>query len=125
MGYFRHDAIIVQGEDRNGIEIAHEHAVNVFALTTVKVTEITPAVINASRAFLIAPDGSKEGWTESDEGDRTREVYLEFLEQDERVQLLDWVRVNFGGDEKERIYAAGSGDREMRKCADRKEEEED
>lgn len=125
MGYFRHDAIVVQGEDQFGIEIAHDHAINVFAETHVKVTEVTPAVINASRAFLIAPDGSKEGWKDSDDGDKAREVYLEFLELDDRVRLLDWVRVNFGGDEKERLYAAGPGDKEMRKCADRKEEEED
>ena len=48
------------------IVVAHRKAIALFASTRAPVTELSPAIINATRSFAVLPDGSKEGWDESD-----------------------------------------------------------
>jgi hypothetical protein len=52
-------------------------------------------VINGYRTLFIGPDGSKEGWKDSDEGDRRREKFLQALKSDE-YRLDEWLEVVFG-----------------------------
>lgn len=98
MGYMRHHAIIVTGDmDYRPHEFiaARERAKTLFGPTLV--SPIIDSPINGYRSFLIAPDGSKEGWEESDRGDGARDQFKEWLRR-ERI-FLDWVEVQYGDDE--------------------------
>ncbi|KKN96675.1 hypothetical protein LCGC14_0163190 [marine sediment metagenome] len=51
---------------------------------------------------MVAPDGSKEGWAESDQGDGQRAHFVEYLRAlcTERSHVyLDWVEVKYGESE--------------------------
>ena len=82
MGYIPHHAIIVTAETRT-IGLFHAQAVATFADTCAKVTEPTEAGMNATSSFLVAPDGSKEGWEDSDKGDAARAAFIAYLEADQ------------------------------------------
>ena len=62
MGYMRHEAIVVTSWKKSYLEVARNKALE-FGLD---VTELTNECMNGYVSFLIAPDGSKEGWEESD-----------------------------------------------------------
>lgn len=98
MGYIRNHAIVVTGTYGDFIERAHAEATKIFPW----VSAISPPLVNGSQSFFIPPDGSKERWPESDEGDAQREEFKEFL----RAQLyndasspLAWCEVKYGGDD--------------------------
>ena len=75
MGYMRHHAIIVSAYDET-IEVAHARASAIFGEL---VTPIVESRVNSVRAFLVGPDGSKEHWDESDQGDRHRAEFVAWL----------------------------------------------
>lgn len=111
MGYVRHDAIVLTGSaDR--LERIRDRAVQHFGGSEVCVTELTPAAVNDTASFLIAPDGSKEGWPESDEGDRLRQSFVGWLQTE--APLIDWIEVNFGGDESWEVRARTPTDADFR-----------
>ena len=94
MGYMSHHAIVVTSAFYGRIRDAHAEAVRLGC----DVTPITPAVINGYRSFLIAPDGSKEGWDASEAGNARRESFIQWM-RDRYVDggtYLDWAEVNFG-----------------------------
>lgn len=102
MGYMFHDAIIVTVNDRDAQRI-HARAVEIFATfddtpSTFKgetlVSDLTRGAVNCYESFAVFPDGSKEGWSTSDEGDRCRSELIAFL----RSESVDFVHVRFGGD---------------------------
>jgi hypothetical protein len=109
MGYMRAHAIIVDSWKSELLEIAHAKAITLFHGTAEGrmdrvslVTEITPATINGYRTFLVAPDGSKEGWSESDAGDRARAAFKTWLRAqayEDGSTALRWVEVMFADDE--------------------------
>ena len=121
MGYMRHHAIIVTGwpltrlnlseglaaDPPLSIEEAHKVATEIFGPL---VSPIIPARINAYHSFCIAPDGSKEGWSESDEGDAQREAFKQFLNEHryEDGSGIDWVEVQFGDDDLQTVIMADS-----------------
>jgi hypothetical protein len=97
MGYMRDHAIVVTGEHGDFIDRAHAKAIALGCC----VSEITAPVINSARSFFVAPDGSKEGWTESDAGDDRRAALIEFMDSlrySDRSSPLRWVEVQFGDD---------------------------
>jgi hypothetical protein len=111
MGYMRHHAIVVTGPGstdyaKSDMATVRKHIwslVNQFE-ATIAVTELTPNSINAYTSFLVAPDGSKEGWEESEAGDRARDAiitYLNSLRYPDGSTSIDFVEVQFGDDEKE------------------------
>lgn len=120
MGYMRHHAIVVTGQlrDNNGvpfprIEDAHTEAVKLFP----KVPEIAEAEINGYGSFFIPPDGSKEGWAESDEGDERRARFIEWLRSNEYEgggSPFRWVEVQYGDDEHVTIVTAHSDEERER-----------
>jgi hypothetical protein len=57
------------------------------------ITPLTPLGRNGVRSFMVAPDGSKEGWSESDLGDTLRKQIATILH--EFTAYLDWVEVEF------------------------------
>ena len=103
MGYMRHHAIVVTGyEDR--IKPAYAEAQARFDARFL--TGITEAAVNGYQSFLVAPDGSKEGWPESEEGDRRRASFVAYL----RGQELGWVEVQFDDDGNETRVIACNDD---------------
>ena len=48
----------------------------IFSLT---VSDLVHSFINGYTTFLIAPDGSKEGWDESNEGDKLRDLFVDYI----------------------------------------------
>jgi hypothetical protein len=101
MGYMRHHTIVVTSWDAPRIEAAHTKALELFERRLV--SEITPLAVNHYRSFFIAPDGSKEGWPESDENDEARQAFIEYLQDVGGGEdgYIDWVAVQFGDDEHE------------------------
>jgi hypothetical protein len=94
MGYIRHDAIIVTTWDAKRLGKARDKALELGLLAT----EIIEGVVNGYVSFLIAPDGSKEGWPESDAGDEARAAWKEWARTTDEM-YVNWAHVNFGGDD--------------------------
>lgn len=76
MGYIRHHAIAVSTWDEAAINKANLKAIEIFGEL---VSGIIKSKINGYVSFFIAPDGSKEGWSESNEGDKNREQFINWI----------------------------------------------
>lgn len=101
MGYMRHHAIIVTSWNPIRIREARDRAVTLFGKT---VSPVVPSSINEYESFFVAPDGSKEGWSESDKGDEERAVFVSWLDAqryDDHSTWFSWVVVQYGDDEGE------------------------
>jgi hypothetical protein len=97
MGYIKHHTIVVTSWKEDDIIDAHNKAIEIFdkrAGSGSLISPIIEGIVNTQSSFFIAPDGSKEGWTESDQCDEARNAYLDWLESTNRV---DFVEVMFGG----------------------------
>ena len=94
MGYIRHHSIVVTTFDDDSIKEAHQKAKNLFG----HVSEIVKSSINGYMSFFIAPDGSKEGWPDSDTGDKLRKEFIDWIEEGEESRYLDYVEVFYGDD---------------------------
>lgn len=93
MGYIRHDAIVATSWKTEHLVAAREKAVSLG----LPCSEVVKSRLNGYVSFLIAPDGSKEGWTDSDEGDSARDQWKAWMRADDLY--VDWAHVNFGGDD--------------------------
>jgi hypothetical protein len=105
MGTIQHDAVIVtgphdipfdRGDAPSHIEKAHALAVRLYTTVGLEqlVSPIVRGVMNGTASFLIAPDGSKEGWEHSDRSDQIRRLFKEHLRAE--VMRCDCVSVSFG-----------------------------
>lgn len=96
MGYMRHDAIVVTSFDKKYVRKGIEKARSLGLC----VTPITKEVTNGYCSFLIAPDGSKEGWDTSNQAEEARDAWKEWANNSYKDGLyLEWVHVSFAGDE--------------------------
>lgn len=105
MGYMRHDAIIVTSWKREILEAAAQKARD-FGL---EVLGPSVEVINGISTFLVCPDGSKEGWDESDEFNGKRARFLEYLNgerYEDNSTCLSWAALAYGGDDREAVVTA-------------------
>lgn len=94
MGRHREHAVVVSSKyGARAITDAHTRAVEIFGSRMV--TPMARGVVNDCYSFLVGPDGSKEGWEDSDQGDRDRAKFVEYLETTD----LDWVEIQFGDDD--------------------------
>lgn len=112
MGYTRHDAVIVQiaGYAMNPGSIGRDD-MPVIDLDAFRATlpdewhrlVIGPvkSITNGSYTAVFLPDGSKEGWGTSDEGDvyRAQFAALFSFAYDDGSSPFDVVHIRFGGDE--------------------------
>src|SRR5882724_11686077 len=100
MGYLRHECIVVSGEIAEEVLKAHAAAVAIFNSRGMGslVSGLTQHAVNGGAAFLIAPDGSKEGWGASDTGTSARDEFIKFLNEG---MSFDWALVLIGGDDGE------------------------
>ena len=107
MGYIAHRTIIVTSFDITWdepklAETARKKAIEIFGEGLV--SDMVDSVINGYKSFFVAPDGSKEGWPESDEGDVKREEFKKWLREqayDDGSNHYDWAEFRYGGDERE------------------------
>lgn len=76
MGYIKHHAIAITSGIDELLKKAHVKAKEIFGD---RASEILKGETNAYNSFFIAPDGSKEGWEESKKGDRQRELFVEWI----------------------------------------------
>ena len=106
MGYIRHHAIIVSGRpDEDGpLRKVHRMLKTEIGVQTpregvfrLNVSEIVVSNVEVTGSFLVAPDGSKEGWNTSDYGNEWRNVAICLLK--EQGYHLDWAEVQYGDDE--------------------------
>lgn len=58
-----------------------------------------PAISNGKATIVLCPDGSKEGWDTSNQGDYLRQRFIEELAKDnfdDGSSPWDWVEVGYG-----------------------------
>ena len=91
MGYIRHHAIVVTGNEEDIIP-AHQLAKVVFGDL---VSNIVPSIINGYQSFFIAPDGSKEGWFYSGIGDENRDNFIN------NVENVSYAELYYGDDNRQ------------------------
>ena len=99
MGLIKHHAIVVTSWDDELLQEMHAKALEIFD----QVAPITPPVVNGYVSFLIAPDGSKEGWSDSSIGDKAREKFIRWIDSkryDDGGTAIDYVEIQFGDDER-------------------------
>lgn len=108
MGYIKHDAIVVTSWDDKHFAAVHAKAKELLgavpdSLGTGEynyVSEIVDSRMNGQQSFLIAPDGSKEGWDTSTVAEERRAEFLTWLERDARCYATALV-ARFGGDDED------------------------
>lgn len=93
MGYIANDAIVVTSSIPRDLAKGHEEAMRILSPL---VSPIIEAVVNDGGSFFIAPDGSKEGWAESEDWEARRDQFIAWMR--EQDLYLHWVYVRFGGD---------------------------
>lgn len=95
MSYVKHNAIIVTSCLEDRLEQARGKAIQL----DLTVTPCVRSTINGYETFVIVPDGSKEGWDESEVGDRKREMFLKWIESqsyEDGSSPFDVVHVEYG-----------------------------
>ena len=110
MGYMRHHAIVVTSCFEPPIRHAHGAALAYFYSSSASVSSILgPTRVNGYYSFFVTPDGSKEGWEESDAGDRAREGFIARLEKlYELGEFCAWAEIQFGDEDGEAKLTASS-----------------
>jgi hypothetical protein len=107
MGYIKHDAILVTSWDDKKFPTVHAKALEYLGAVKSAndsfpginlVSSIVGPCVNGQVSFLVAPDGSKEGWDSSNNAEEAREVFLSWLAHDCPVYCTALV-VRFGGDD--------------------------
>ncbi len=68
MSYMVHHSIIVSSSIDELFNMAYLKALEIFGD---QVSNVVESNANGYRSFFIAPDGSKEGWVESNKGNST------------------------------------------------------
>jgi hypothetical protein len=82
MGWIVHHAIIVTSYRKLDIDRAYEQAQAIFPAVSPPIE----STVNGYWSFLSPPDGSKEGWPSSDEGDEERQRFAQWV-ADESASL--------------------------------------
>jgi len=109
MGWMRHHGIVVTSWDRPLLLTAHGKACQVFPEG--HITEPTEKQTNGYSSFLVAPDGSKEGWEESDEGDCRRREFIDWLRtqvHEDGSSNLDWIEYSHDADNNTAVIVTAS-----------------
>lgn len=101
MGVIVHHAILVTGTDHSErrFTAAHEEALRLGMGPSPVLTHNDG--LNGYKSFFVPPDGSKEFWMESDEGNRRREAFKRFLRSlayEDGSTSVKWIEVQFAGE---------------------------
>lgn len=103
MGYMRHHMIVVTTYDEPLIQNAHSRATELFGAST-GVTPIMMSPINHYYSFFVPTDGSKEGWSDSHDGDANRAEFVAWLNAqrfDDNSSALKWAEVQYGDEQRD------------------------
>lgn len=76
MGHATHHAIVVSSFDEKLAIKAHRKAYAMFY----SVSGILISQVNAEYSFFIPTDGSKDGWAESEAGDKQRKAFMDWCD---------------------------------------------
>jgi hypothetical protein len=95
MGYIRHNAIIATAWQEEAATALYTYANEIGAQAV-----MAAADTNGYITVCVMPDGSKEGWATSDEGDAHRAAIRAWLEQaGSRDMYFEWCEVVYGSDD--------------------------
>ena len=95
MGYFIHHGMMLHSWMESAIKESHETSLSLFQ--SCQVADIATTAINGRFSFAIYPDGSKEGWLDSDKGDKARLEFNKWLhEAYHKGTYIEWVEFSFG-----------------------------
>jgi hypothetical protein len=96
----RHHGFLVTDWSEQDIQEVHKYALGLFGERMV--TSLVGPAVNGYMTFAIGPDGSKEGWDESDDGNQRREEFKEFLhahyKDEEGFFKVKWVEIQYADD---------------------------
>lgn len=95
MGIINHDCVIATSWDNSSVLELDRLA---------KAANIGPLVITERNQFgdqtvMLPPDGSKEGWPDSGEGDNMRDAFVKLIktfDYEDGSNPFKWVEVSFG-----------------------------
>lgn len=94
MGTMNHDAVIATTASDEGWEAATRQWLN--GEHGHRFAGSTQAAVNGYRTLVLLPDGSKEGWPDSEEGDALRDEFIDWLRVRRSMVWWDWVEVSLG-----------------------------
>lgn len=100
MGFMMHHTIVVSSCFADKIATAQGAAAFLFGARNV--SSLTAPDMNGFQSFFVAPDGSKEGWSDSDDADAKRRQFTDWLDEqayEDGSNGLRYVEVSFGADE--------------------------
>lgn len=97
MGMICHNAIVITGyRNITGDDDSLDRAYLEAKRLDLTVSDIIDSPTNMFSSFFVAPDGSKEGWESSDQGDLARQAFYAFLRKE--CPWLSWAGVRYGND---------------------------
>ncbi len=107
MRNIRHHALIVTCNDRKVLESIRNKALELYKLYMEAsnglhlVSEIKDSIVNHYASFFIIPDGSKEGYDASDDGDVIREKLMAYIKPmcSSEEYHLSFGEISFGADD--------------------------
>jgi hypothetical protein len=109
MGYMRLHAIVVSSWSAPHIGDAHRKALELFDAPAednyrpiAPVSGILKSGVNGYESFFVGPDGSKEGWDRSDQGDAARAAFVAWLNKqryEDGSTSLKWAEIQYGDEE--------------------------
>lgn len=93
MGMMRHHMIAVTSWDKQSALEALLEARRVFGSN---VSGLVQSKVNVYYTFFVGPDGSKEGWPDSVQGDEDRAKFISWLRMESGP--CSYVEIAYGGD---------------------------
>jgi hypothetical protein len=111
MGTMRHHGMLVTTLNEDLAKRAHAKAVELFGDLVSEMKESKVNGYMSFAVFAIFPDGSKEGWGDSDEGDANRAKFKAWLQAplyEDGYSPFDWVDVQYGADDHDTRIIADS-----------------
>lgn len=99
MGHIEHHAIVVTSFDHALLVEARNMADGL----SMKPTDIVHSEVNGYESFMVPPDGSKSGWSESEAGDLRRSQLIAWMRSKSYVDgssALEWCEVRYGSDDR-------------------------
>jgi hypothetical protein len=90
MGTIWHNAIVITSSETNELAAVWNKAVELFGPLA---SPVIKSSCNGYFSFFIAPDGSKEGWPESDDMNQRRAALCKFISACTHIKYVD---VGFG-----------------------------
>jgi hypothetical protein len=107
MRNIRHHALVVTCNDRKILESIRAKTLELYKLNMEAsngsnlVSEIKDSIVNNYASFFIIPDGSKEGYDASDDGDVIREKLIQFIKPLTASESyhLSYAEISYGADD--------------------------